>query len=160
MNLTDITRSAIILTTYSIVPMTDNKQTLINYNYSQPIENNNILNLFQENKIKLTINDIIKPKAFNKYKEALNVIFQSEENYKIGVEFTKNNTIFITSLFNDIDAELHLELYFNDEERNTFFSIYSGNDMIDTGIYTLDIVKSKIKKSLEQISEHKLLIPA
>ncbi len=160
MNIPDLTQSAMILATYSVVPMNEPNQTIIKYNYSQHIEKISLLSLFEENKAKLKLDDVIEPIALEMYKNALEIIFHLEEQHRIGVEFTNSNTIFITSLLDELDTEIHIELYFNKEERNTFFSIYNGDDMIDTGFHPLNTVSSKVNKLIEENSNKKQLIPA
>jgi len=158
MNFKGFSQSALILATYSALPMKEQRQTLINYDYKQHIEYINTLKLFKKNKAKLKLNHIIEPIAFDRYQKALNIIFKSDEKYKVGIEFTNDKTIFITGVFDEIDVELHIELYFSDGTKNTFFALYEGNDMIDTGIYPFDSVKSKIEEALKEISKQPLFI--
>lgn len=163
MDITNITRSAIIIAAYPFAPVTEQMQTYINYDYKQPVKNNTILNLFKEYKAKLGLSDLAEKAAFTKFKNALNIIFQSEEQYKVGAEFTNDKTIFITSIFEENDSELHLELYFGEEEENdAFFAMYTGEEMIDTGIYPFDVTKSKVEKAIAETSKQTtpLLIPS
>jgi len=159
MNFKGFSQSTLILATYAVFPMNEQIQTLINYDYKQHIENINNLKLFKKNKAKLKLNLLIESTAFDRYQKALNIIFKSDEKYKVGIEFTNDKTIFITGIFDEVGVELHIELYFDEElKNNTFFALYKGNDMIDTGIYPFDSVKSKIEETLKEISKQPLFI--